>query len=189
PSRATTAPTGTSPHDRQRLASSRARPMSPPSSTSTSIGEPIVGYNPPAMAARAATLDREPPPVAEAEDPTVSAREAGLRYTTDARPGIGRRRRGTGFTYLGPDRKAIRDQEILARIRSLAIPPAWTEVWICTDPRGHLQATGRDARGRKQYRYHPRWREVRDATKYARTVAFGTAVPQVRARLDEALGN
>ena len=137
------------------------------------------------MAARAATLDREPPPVAEAEDPTVSAREAGLRYVTDARPGIGRRRRGTGFTYLGPDGKAIRDPEILARIRSLAIPPAWTEVWICTDPRGHLQATGRDARGRKQYRYHPRWREVRDATKYERTVAFGLALPHMRERIDE----
>ena len=159
--------------------------MSPPSSTSTSIGEPIVGYNPPAMAARAATLDREPPPVAEAEDPTVSAREAGLRYVTDAGTGIGRRRRGTGFTYLGPDGKAIRDPEILARIRSLAIPPAWTEVWICTDPRGHLQATGRDARGRKQYRYHPRWREVRDATKYERTVAFGLALPHMRERIDE----
>ena len=144
----------------------------------------ILGYNPPAMAARAATIDREPP-LAEPEDPAVSAREAGLRYVTDARPGISRRRRGAGFTYLDPDGKAIRDADTLARIRSLAVPPAWTEVWICPDPRGHLQATGRDARGRKQYRYHPRWREVRDATKYERTVAFGLALPHLRDRIDE----
>ncbi len=139
------------------------------------------------MAARAATL--EEPPLAGPEDPPVSAREAGLRYVTDARPGIGRRRRGTGFTYLGSDGKAIRDRETLARIRSLAIPPAWTGVWICPDPRGHLQATGRDARGRKQYRYHPRWREVRDATKYERTVAFGLALPSIRERIDRDMSN
>jgi DNA topoisomerase-1 len=137
------------------------------------------------MAARPAAFAREPPLVAEPEDATTSAREAGLRYVTDARPGIGRRGRGTGFTYIGPDGRAIRDPETLARIRSLAVPPAWTEVWICPNPRGHLQATGRDVRGRKQYRYHPRWREVRDATKYERTVAFGLALPHIRGRIEK----
>src|SRR3954447_13845785 len=93
-------------------------------------------------------------------DPVESARAAGLRYVTDARPGITRRRKGDSFTYIDKDGKAIKDEDVLKRIKSLAIPPAWTEVWISPNPRGHLQATGRDARGRKQYRYHPRWREV-----------------------------
>ena len=98
--------------------------------------------------------------------PVDSARAAGLRYTTDAAPGITRRRSGSGFTYFTAAGRVLKDPAELHRIRSLVIPPAWEDVWICSDPRGHLQATGRDARGRKQYRYHPRWREVRDETKY-----------------------
>ena len=102
---------------------------------------------------------------AELVDPVESARAAGLRYVADLTPGIRRRRIGKGFGYTASDGRPIGDPETLGRIKSLAIPPAWTDVWICPDPRGHLQATGRDARGRKQYRYHPRWREVRDAVK------------------------
>src|SRR5581483_9160842 len=101
-------------------------------------------------------------------DPVESSRIAGLRYVTDTSPGIARRRRGKGFEYLDPDGRRIRDEEILARIKSLAIPPAWKNVWICPRANGHLQATGRDAKGRKQSRYHARWREVRDETKYER---------------------
>ena len=94
-------------------------------------------------------------------DPLRSARSAGLRYVCDSRKGI-RRETGTlGFRYIGPDGKVIRKAATLKRIRALMIPPAWTDVWICTDPRAHLQATGRDARGRKQYRYHCRWRASR----------------------------
>jgi Topoisomerase IB len=115
-------------------------------------------------------------------DPVDSARSAGLRYTTDAKPGIRRLRRGSSFHYVGADGKLIRNQEELRRIRSLVIPPAWTDVWVCPDPRGHLQATGRDARGRKQYRYHPRWREVRDETKYHSMIAFARALPAIRSR-------
>jgi DNA topoisomerase I len=112
-----------------------------------------------------------------------AARAAGLRYVSDAANGIARRRAGTGFHYVAPDGSAVRDAETLARIRRLAIPPAWQDVWICSRDDGHLQATGRDARGRKQYRYHPRWREVRDETKYARMIAFGRALPRVRRRV------
>ena len=118
-------------------------------------------------------------------DSVESARAAGLRYVSDAGRGIRRRRAGKGFSYLGPDGKPIRDSETLHRIKSLAIPPAWTDVWICPLPNGHLQATGRDAKGRKQYRYHPRWREVRDETKYSRMLAFGAALPQIRERIEQ----
>ena len=117
-----------------------------------------------------------------AADPVESAKAAGLRYTTDARPGIRRLRRGKGFTYQGVDGKVIRAADELGRIQSLAIPPAWRDVWICPDSRGHLQATGRDARGRKQYRYHPRWRAVRDETKYDRMIGFAQALPAIRRR-------
>lgn len=120
-------------------------------------------------------------------DPVQSAKEAGLRYVTDAQPGILRQRRGKGFRYVGPDGQPVRDKETLARIRSLVIPPAWTQVWICANPRGHLQATGRDAKGRKQSRYHPRWREVRDETKYEKMLLFGTALPRIRERVEEDL--
>jgi DNA topoisomerase-1 len=118
-------------------------------------------------------------------DPVESARAAGLRYILDDRPGIRRERRGKGFRYLTPDGKVLRSAEELRRIRSLAIPPAWTRVWICPSPHGHLQATGYDDRGRKQYRYHPRWREVRDETKYDRMIVFGQALPRIRARVEQ----
>jgi DNA topoisomerase-1 len=125
---------------------------------------------------------------AGALDPEASAEEAGLRYVSDAMPGIGRRRAGRGFSYTGVDGKRLTDKRVLARIKSLAIPPAWTDVWICPIARGHLQATGRDARGRKQYRYHPRWRAVRDDVKYERMIAFGQALPRIRRRVEEDLG-
>ena len=100
------------------------------------------------------------PPPEVISDPIESARAAGLRYVSDTQPGIRRKKAGKGFTYVDPDGKTIRDEKELTRIRSLAIPPAYTDVWICPSPNGHLQATGRDAKGRKQYRYHERWRAV-----------------------------
>jgi DNA topoisomerase-1 len=120
-------------------------------------------------------------------DPHESAQEAGLRYVSDEKPGIRRRRAGKGFRYRRPDGSAVRDEQTLRRIASLVIPPAWTDVWISTDPRGHVQATGRDAKGRKQYRYHPRWRSARDETKYERMLAFGAALPAIRAQVDDDL--
>jgi len=113
---------------------------------------------------------------------TESAKAVGLRYSSDDRPGIRRRRAGKHFSYVGTDGKAVRDERTLARITALGIPLAYNDVWIATDPRGHLQATGRDAKGRKQYRYHPHWHEVRDETKFDRMVAFGQALPQIRER-------
>ena len=124
--------------------------------------------------------DRQGPVV----DPMESAKVAGLRYVSDTKPGIRRKRSGKGFTYLDLDGKPIRDPDVLRRIAALAIPPAWTEVWISPKPLGHLQATGRDAKGRKQYRYHPRWRAVRDETKYSRMLAFGAALPRIRRRIE-----
>ena len=121
-------------------------------------------------------------------DPEASAKAAHLRYMTDTKPGIGRRKRGKGFTYVDLAGKTVRDKETLARIHSLVIPPAWTNVWICPIPNGHLQATGRDARGRKQSRYHPRWREIRDETKYERMLLFAQALPTIRERVDQDLG-
>ncbi len=112
------------------------------------------------------------------------ARRAHLRWVSDTKAGIERLPRGDGFRYRRPDGSAVRDAETLQRIRSLAIPPAWTDVWICTDPIGHIQATGRDARKRKQYRYHPRWRELRDETKYDRTIEFAQALPRIRERVE-----
>ena len=114
--------------------------------------------------------------------PPDSARLAGLHYTIDSRPGIRRIRKGKAFQYVGPDGRVIRAADELRRIASLVIPPAWEDVWISTDPRGHLQAVGRDARGRKQYRYHPKWREVRDETKYYRLIGFAAALPAIRRR-------
>ncbi len=112
------------------------------------------------------------------------AREAGLRYVSDAASGLRRRRHGKGFRYLRPDGSPLRDEADLARIRSLAIPPAWRDVWVCPRPDGHLQATGYDARGRKQYRYHPAWRPARDQVKFAHLAEFGAALPALRARAD-----
>jgi DNA topoisomerase-1 len=120
-------------------------------------------------------------------DPQASAKAAGLRYVTDANPGIHRKRAGQGFRYVGVDGRPVRDPRQLQRIKSLGIPPAWTRVWICPIPEGHLQATGYDARGRKQYRYHPRWREVRDETKYGRMLAFGEALPLIRKQVEHDL--
>jgi DNA topoisomerase-1 len=116
-------------------------------------------------------------------EPVESAKEAGLRYVNDQVSGIKRVCRGKGFVYLDPSGKTVRDSDELERIRRLVIPPAWSQVWICTLPNGHLQATGRDARGRKQYRYHSRWREVRDSTKYERMLVFGKALPKIRRRV------
>lgn len=121
------------------------------------------------------------------EDSTRSAREAGLRYVLDAAPGISRIGQGRNARYVRRDGRVIRDQASLNRIRSLVIPPAWTDVWICSDPQGHLQATGRDARGRKQYRYHPRWNHVRNDNKYDRLLSFGHALPRIRSRVTEDL--
>jgi DNA topoisomerase-1 len=120
-------------------------------------------------------------------NPLENAAAAGLRYVSDDSPGIRRTRRGERFTYTRSDDNRIRDRRVLERIASLVIPPAWTDVWICPDPTGHIQATGRDARGRKQYLYHPRWREVRDAAKYDRLAAFGEALPRIRAHVDRDL--
>ena len=111
----------------------------------------------------------------------------GLRYSSDSEPGIQRREGARGFEYVGARGHVIRSAPILARIRKLAIPPAWTDVWICRDTHGHLQATGRDARGRKQYRYHQRWREERDADKFDHMVEFARALPAIRRRVAEDL--
>ena len=110
----------------------------------------------------------------------ASAAAAGLRYSSDTRPGITRTRHGKTFRYYSPQGRRITAAEDLERFRALVIPPAWEDVWICPDPRGHLQATGRDFRGRKQYRYHPRWRQVRDETKYDRMLGFAQALPRIR---------
>lgn len=120
-------------------------------------------------------------------DAPAAARQSGLRYVDSAVPGIRREPVKDGFRYADPEGKTVKDEDVLARIKSLAIPPAWTDVWICPWENGHLQATGRDARGRKQYRYHPRWRSVRDDAKYGRMINFGKALPMIRQRVDEAL--
>ena len=136
-------------------------------------------------AARRGRQEQPPDPApAVAVDPVQSAKEAGLRYVSDELPGIRRRKRGKGFGYVGPDGAPVRDEKPLARIRALAIPPAWTDVWICADPRGHIQATGLDAKGRKQYRYHPTWHAVRDETKFARMLQFARALPEIRAHAE-----
>jgi len=118
--------------------------------------------------------------VAEAMD---AAEEAGLRYVSDDRPGYTRKAKGEDFEWLDADGKPIRDEQRLLRIKRLAIPPAWTDVWICPAANGHIQATGRDARCRKQYLYHDRWREVRDENKYDRIISFGKALPKIRRRV------
>ena len=113
-------------------------------------------------------------------NPAEAARFAGLRYVSDTIPGIRRKRAGTGFYYTRPDGSRLVEPDERKRIRSLVIPPAWTDVWICPFKNGHLQATGRDARRRKQYRYHPVWREIRDETKYRRLVDFARTLPKIR---------
>jgi DNA topoisomerase-1 len=120
-------------------------------------------------------------------DPPAAAKAAGLRYVNDSKPGIRREGSPGGFRYVDARGEPILDEDTLKRIKSLAIPPAWTDVWICPQASGHLQATGRDARGRKQYRYHPKWREVRDDVKYERMIKFGKALPAIRSEVDRAL--
>jgi DNA topoisomerase-1 len=120
---------------------------------------------------------------AVAADSADAAEDAGLQYVNDDRPGYSRRAKGKNFEYLDTEGKTIRDEQRLLRIKRLAIPPAWTEVWICPSPNGHIQATGRDARGRKQYRYHERWREVRDENKFDRLGQFAKALPTIRRRV------
>jgi len=121
-------------------------------------------------------------------DPRPDAEEAaacaGLSYVCDDEPGIRRRRAGKGFSYRWPDGTRVTEEDTLERIRKLAIPPAYRGVWICPDPDGHLQATGRDTRGRKQYRYHPRWTEMREGTKFGRMLDFCRALPAIRRQVD-----
>jgi DNA topoisomerase-1 len=121
-------------------------------------------------------------------DSLAAASAAALRHVSDEETGIRRQRRSKTFSYVDARGREVRDAATLSRIRALAIPPAWTEVWISPDPDGHIQATGRDARGRKQYRYHPKWREVRDEAKYHRLVAFCRALPSLRAAVERDLG-
>ena len=116
-------------------------------------------------------------------DPEAAAESAGLVYVSDQEPGIRRQRSGRGFSYKGRDGAAITDKRVLERIYRLAVPPAWTDVWISASPNGHIQATGRDVRGRKQYKYHARWREVRDSTKFEHMVEFAEALPKIRKRI------
>jgi DNA topoisomerase-1 len=129
----------------------------------------------------------EPPPLTAALDPVVAAEVAQLRHVDDNAPGITRHPAKNGFDYRLPDGALVRDLDTLKRIRSLVIPPAWTDVWICLDPNGHIQATGRDQRGRKQYRYHPRWRAVRDEAKFHKMLTFARVLPLIRARIDQDL--
>jgi len=118
-------------------------------------------------------------------DPRDAAETAGLTYVSDEEPGIRRKKSGKGFTYLKPDGSKVTDKATLDRIRSLAIPPAYTDVWICAKANGHIQATGRDAKGRKQYRYHPAFREVRESTKYEHMLEFAQGLPAIRKTIDE----
>src|SRR5438105_14063131 len=122
-----------------------------------------------------------------AVDSAEAAKEAGLRYVTDERPGYMRKPKGKHFDYFDTEGKPIRDEQRLLRIKRLAIPPAWTDAWICPSANGHIQATGRDARGRKQYRYHERWREVRDENKFERLAQFAKALPDMRRRIAQDL--
>lgn len=125
--------------------------------------------------------------IATVTHPEHSARIAGLRYVSDEEPGLKRRRHGRGFALLDPEGNYVTDASLRARVAALVIPSAWTEVWICEDPEGHLQVTGRDEKGRKQYIYHPEWERVRNETKFNRMVSFGEALPQLRARAEHDL--
>jgi DNA topoisomerase I len=126
---------------------------------------------------------QKPIEAASVVDAVDAAEEAGLRYVSDHRPGYTRKANGDRFEYLDTDGKRMRDEQRLLRIKRLAIPPAWTDVWICPSPNGHIEATGRDARRRKQYRYHDRWRELRDENKFARLADFAKALPNIRRRV------
>ena len=143
------------------------------------------------VSASAKDLRREKDKIANLKipaDPVEAAEEAGLRYVSDDQPGYTRRKKGDDFEYFDTDGKPIRDEQRLLRIKRIGIPPAYTDVWICPSPNGHIQATGRDARRRKQYRYHERWREVRDENKYDKMILFGEALPKIRKRVEHDLG-
>jgi DNA topoisomerase-1 len=120
-------------------------------------------------------------------DAVQAAADAGLRYVSDDQPGYSRKRKGDEFEFFDMEGKPIDDEQRVLRIKRLAIPPAWSDVWICPSPNGHIQATGRDARRRKQYRYHERWREVRDENKYEKMLLFGQALPKIRKKVEEDL--
>jgi DNA topoisomerase-1 len=145
---------------------------------------PNVSPNPFTTGRRSKAL---PPDLCQVTDPVEAARVAGLRYVSDNEPGIRRLKARSGFRYVAPEGQPVRDPADLARIKALAIPPAWTDVWISARSDGHLQATGRDGKGRKQYRYHPRWRELRDETKYGRMLEFGRALPRIRRHIERDL--
>lgn len=135
-------------------------------------------------------LREEKKKIAELEivtDPEIAAEEAGLRYVSDDQRGYTRQRRGKKFVYFDTEGKEIRDEARILRLDRLGIPPAYTDVWICPSPHGHLQATGRDDRGRKQYRYHERWRQERDENKYEKMIIFGQALPKIRRRINRDL--
>ncbi len=139
------------------------------------------------IAVQPSAAGRAPNAPATEDDPAAAAKAAGLRYVSDMMPGIRRERDGDGFRYIAPDGTAITDDGELRRIRALVVPPAWTDVWICAIANGHIQVTARDAKGRKQYRYHARWREARDETKYERMLAFAAALPRIRAATERDL--
>ncbi|MBO0740364.1 MAG: DNA topoisomerase IB [Hyphomicrobiaceae bacterium] len=130
----------------------------------------------------------DPSPSESVVDPKEAAQYAGLVYVSDERPGIRRHRAGKGFRYANPDGTRLADPAALKRIKSLVIPPAWTDVWISPQPNGHIQATGRDAKGRKQYRYHTRFREVRESTKFHHMLSFAESLPAIRKRVNDHLG-
>ena len=130
-------------------------------------------------------LDAEEPDIAV--EARATAEDVGLAYVDDGGPGIRRRRSGKGFRYLRPDGTTLKDKAAIERIQRLVVPPAWTDVWICPRANGHIQATGRDAKGRKQYRYHSRFREARESNKYEHMLAFAKSLPAIRAGIDEHL--
>ena len=143
------------------------------------------------MPTSAPKLRKKDKRIAEIEvaiDPVEVAEDAGLRYVSDDQPGYTRKPKGDDFEYFDTDGKPIRDETRVLRIRRIAIPPAYKDVWICPSPNGHIQATARDARGRKQYRYHERWREARDENKYDRMLVFGQALPKIRRRVNKDMG-
>jgi DNA topoisomerase-1 len=142
---------------------------------------------PPTSAAKLRQEKKKIDEIEVATDPVEVAEDAGLRYVSDDQPGYTRKRKGDDFEYFDADGKRIRDETRLLRIRRIGIPPAYKNVWICPSPNGHIQATGRDARGRKQYRYHERWREARDENKYDRMLVFGKALPKIRRRVNKDL--
>jgi DNA topoisomerase-1 len=130
-------------------------------------------------------LQERPSETENIVDPRDAAENAGLRYVSDEEPGIRRKKAGKGFCYAKPGGAKVADADTLWRIKKLAIPPAWTDVWICPHANGHIQATGRDAKGRKQYRYHAAFREVRESTKYEHMMEFAQALPAIRQKIDE----